>query len=1079
MSNGRQIGTIVGSLVAAYFTAGTSYAAFAVAAGGAVGGYIGGRLDPQNVQGPRIDDLKVTNSNYGVGITELDGAERIGGNVIWSTDKMEVAVEEDVGGKGGGGDTQTSYQYRVHMRVGLVRRPADGSTVSIVKIFRDSKLIWDMTSGQSIGSALATAESPMSTAVMYQGDAAQLPDPYEESILGVGNVPAYRELVSISMRDIDCPGGRVPQFSFVVSTNATVVEENLVYSEAPAAGDGLNAWAVIRADMTWHYNYTGSDLSGTFQLNVYNVGQGYATMTRAMAGGAAHYGLIPVPVSGDGYASAVRMRTTTAASPTVEHVIEQWNLEAGTRTTILAYTPGTADNVIAPASAGYDSHSETFAVRGGGTSRESVITFIRGGVQVISDAISGTPGPVTIRNGVGYALSASGGSLLLSTFDSSSGALVGTSAGPAWVDGGGSIAWAGLMPWDSGVYVWIRNAGDYNLYQVDVYANTWELLSSNVDTTGAEKMGGSGFPTTFYATPQLAIIGPSSEQSGIHRYNVVRFNTVSPETVKVKDVIAARFDSIGETRYDVSAIPDADVIYGYKRASPTSVRAAIEPLLTAFRIFAVDEDGILKFKKYEDITSVASVSFDELGQSENGDEDIFPLARMQEIDLPRSVSVNYIEPNKDFQTASERAARDTTESIEDLTIEIPLAISSSVAKAAAETILYARWNAQNTRVAKLSRKYAFVSPGDGLTIEYPRGTTSLWRVTKANDDGARCEFAVEPGDAALFAKTAVGTTGYEGQQIAALPAPLQAKILDIPILRDADNNAGPYVALDSYAPVAADGELFVGADDATLVSRGTISSSAPIGVAETVLSDWSSVTVDETNLFTVNLGDDVFSNCTRDVLLSNGGEFWAYGQPGRWEIGASALGDNLGDGRYILSRHLRGMFGTEQHRGTHEAGDVFVLLRIAGMLRPDTGVGAIGQSLSYRAVSRGRSFNSSPSQTYANTGEGLKPLSPLNPRRETSTSNDVTVSVDRRSRLAMNNATGSIPLGETAESFTWSFFTSGFAALAGTLVSNASSVTITSAQQTAFGLTPGATIYLRVAQNSDSVGLGHQLEATL
>ena len=108
------------------------------------------------------------------------------------------------------------------------------------------------------------------------------------------------------------------------------------------------------------------------------------------------------------------------------------------------------------------------------------------------------------------------------------------------------------------------------------------------------------------------------------------------------------------------------------------------------------------------------------------------------------------------------------------------------------------------------------------------------------------------------------------------------------------------------------------------------------------------------------------------------------------------------------------------------------------------------------------------------------PLSPVNARRSMSITNDITLTVDRRSRLAMNNATGAIPLGESVESYAWQFYTDGtFSVLVGSLITSVSSVTVTSAQQTAWGLTPGATLNFRVAQNSDSVGIGHQLETTL
>jgi hypothetical protein len=299
-------------------------------------------------------------------------------------------------------------------------------------------------------------------------------------------------------------------------------------------------------------------------------------------------------------------------------------------------------------------------------------------------------------------------------------------------------------------------------------------------------------------------------------------------------------------------------------------------------------------------------------------------------------------------------------------------------------------------------------------------------------------------------------------------------ILDIPILRDQDDDPGLYVALDSYGAVPAAGELFVGNSDETLAPSGTVSASAPIGYAETVLGDWQRNLVDEKNLVTVNLRDDVFTNITRDQLLEGSDNVWALGAPGRWEIGKSRFGDSLGGGRYTLSSHLRGLFGTEHNAALHQINDTFVLLRPAGILRPAMGVGDLGLTKYYRAIALGRSFNSASSQTYANTGEGLEPLSPVNLRRA-ATSRDLTI--DRRSRLAMNNSTGSLPLGEATESYRWRFYTSGtYATLIGELVTT--TATITAAQQTAIGVTPTATAYVSVAQVSESVGAGHELQAS-
>src|SRR4030095_16109264 len=110
-------------------------------------------------------------------------------------------------------------------------------------------------------------------------------------------------------------------------------------------------------------------------------------------------------------------------------------------------------------------------------------------------------------------------------------------------------------------------------------------------------------------TDTLDTVGPIS--GGATGYHMVRFHVVTPAAVKAKDIIADQCERADETRYDVSGIPDADTIVGYKIANQASARANIEPLLAAFGIFAVDEDGLIKFKKLSDLTSVATVGFDE------------------------------------------------------------------------------------------------------------------------------------------------------------------------------------------------------------------------------------------------------------------------------------------------------------------------------------------------------------------------------------------------------------------------------------------------------------------------------------
>lgn len=1066
MSN-QQIGTVVGAAIGFFVPV------VGVALGAAIGGAVGTLLtDGEKTEGPRLDDLKVSFSTYGVGIPLLYGTERLGGNCVWSTDKLEIAHTE--GGKGSPPE-HTSYKYYVHQRYVLCETPSDGSIVQILQILIDGKLQWDARSGIPLGSALASAENLFVAGRLWQGDENQLPDGNEEPWEGgPGSVAAYRGVVSYSIIAFECPNGRVPQLSFVITVGAGTTTEK-IEMERGDLDQGVNqVFSGVSTGEGFVY-YVNDDYNHALPYTVspHIGGAGYVSPGTPISTGDLILPTQPIPVQGGdpaylmlAYADADDQTAGLATIYKVEFltgeqsVIGYYTVDPGNTHFVFkwaAFDPTTATHVLVP----------NF-----GESPTSV--YFVGPITGDFKPVAGY-GAASMYGGVVSSISINGATL--TRYDTTTD-LVTTYAVPIPVLGG--TIHALVREDDKGVFVMVLDSlGDGGIWKWT--SSGFTLLSDDIATLDADlsPAGYEGYQH-FYADDAHAVVGPNHLDGDLYSYTLLRFNVVDPVPVKVSDIISDLCDRAGETRYDVSEIPDSDVVHGYKISSVASVRANVDPLLTAFGIYVVDEDGLIKFRKREDLVSVATVSYDELGQAEDGGEpgDPMPLNHTQEIDLPRSATVSYIEPEFDYQVASETFGREiATGAIADIIIDLPVALTSSdQAKRVAQLAVFERALAQNTRSCKLSRKYAFVSPGDGLTIEYPRGTSRLYFVASTTDTGALCEFNLQPGDAQLPTQTAVGATGYPSQNVSPLAAPTRAQILDMPIMRDVDNNAGIYVALDSYASVPAEAELLVGDEDdsTTMQSVGTVSKSAPIGFAETVLAAAPSGVVDETNLLTVDLGDDVFENCTRDVLLSGGGEFWAYGAPGRWEIGASATGDSLGSGRFTLSRHLRGLFGTEQHTGSHVSGDVFVLLRIVGMLRPNMSVGDLGQIKFYRPITKGRSPDSVSSRQYANTGEGLKPLSPINLRRAAANRD---LSVDRRSRLAMNNLTGSLPLGEASESYQWEFYTSGaYTTLIGSATTT--TATITEAQQAAIGVTPSATAFVRVAQISDSVGAGHELQAS-
>ncbi len=212
---------------------------------GALGRGLGGSLDGQlglgaHVTGPRLDNLSVQDSRYGAGIPIIYGNARVAGNVIWSTNLMQATHTSSVnGGKGGGfggGVTATTYTYSVHCAVGIALGPIGG----VATIWADSTIIYQngvWTSGLIDG------------ATIYTGTTTQTPDPLMQSILGAGNVPAYRGLAYIVFDNLQLAnfGNRLPNLTFEITPALTTT--NPTWLGGIDAGIDINAQAVANGGM--------------------------------------------------------------------------------------------------------------------------------------------------------------------------------------------------------------------------------------------------------------------------------------------------------------------------------------------------------------------------------------------------------------------------------------------------------------------------------------------------------------------------------------------------------------------------------------------------------------------------------------------------------------------------------------------------------------------------------------------------------------------------------------------------------------------------------------------------------------
>lgn len=202
--------------------------------GGSIGALIGRSLDGKLLgsgrrEGPRLNEIKLTTSSYGIPIPRHFGRMRVPGQIIWATDLVERKDQQ------GGGKTSpsTTYSYSASFAVALSSRPL----ISVGRIWADGKLLRGEAGDLKVGGMMR----------LHSGHGDQAPDPLIVAVEGAGHAPAYRGLAYVVFEDLQLGeyGNRIPSLSFEVLgdggtlTVSRLLEGALADSDAPLALDGI------------------------------------------------------------------------------------------------------------------------------------------------------------------------------------------------------------------------------------------------------------------------------------------------------------------------------------------------------------------------------------------------------------------------------------------------------------------------------------------------------------------------------------------------------------------------------------------------------------------------------------------------------------------------------------------------------------------------------------------------------------------------------------------------------------------------------------------------------------------------
>lgn len=946
--------------------------------GGPIGGQIGylagsllgSLIDPPKIQGPRLGDTKLQRSTYGAMLPYAWGYGRIGTNVIDQTDLVEH--EHRSGGKGG--PETTNYTYSASWLAALCTKlpNRDAAIIGVTHIFADGRLIWSENSDQ------------VCPCTIYYGTETQKPDPDFEGIHGTGKQPAYRGLAYLKFWDTDLTdyGNRIPNIEAVILTKGGDIPWRFLSQDLFAARGSYGTPHGLQATysdgvitVTWpesaaetHFFFEQFDLQGNVVTPI---------IESVVPGGAANaVNNLNAYVLQIGLDFQWYHADLNTASPTFGHFIPGVPHNAGVGLTLNGnfniFANGRiyyCENYLSLAHVNYIGAS-------GGIPDETVIghAYALDGNYAASNVALAHD-----ENGNIYASYFTGTGVKLWKLDADLNLI------HFWDEA--QTAGTKVRSFSGNFLVW------NNLIAVDYQfgaTHSVAVVRINGDNT-LEDVG----VTLVSVFGRFIDIG-----NGLGIDSTAGIFSLHPPPAQelLSDIVDDLASLTPATTYDNAEL--TDTVRWFLAGQQATVRNYLDKLRQPFFFDLVEEDYSINARKRTDRT-VYIIPDDDLDAREYGEDpgDFLTTTRKREQELPRTVTMTFIDPDLDWQTNAQSSPRQTTLSEYDVQLEVPVAFTATEGAQKCWSIQAEAWTARESFAWKLPRQYAYLTPCMWAKV---RGRDI--RITKVTESPTTGILSFEGVLAApsLYTTEVSGHTtnpgaaggggddpsaggSQQGSTSSGTIIATEWALLDIPVLSLGDFPNGFYwVAGRANATGKWTGSTLYQSKDGgnTWTDIASTSFDHAIGI---LTEAGGSPTVSATQLGTYLLGDTVqevsvmvyLSSANQTLTsitstaLTNGGNLCAMsagtfgGSPtGAWEIMQFRDALQVSDHYWLLTGWKRGRKGTTPL--AHAAGDSFVMLDHGQNV--DMASEDLNKNYLYRSVSFGQSVTDAVIHDFTNTG---------------------------------------------------------------------------------------------------------------
>ena len=471
-------------------------------------------------------------------------------------------------------------------------------------------------------------------------------------------------------------------------------------------------------------------------------------------------------------------------------------------------------------------------------------------------------------------------------------------------------------------------------------------------------------------------------------------------------VIAEICARAGCTSVDVSGV--RGLVRGYALDGSETARSALQSLLLAFGVDAIEKDGTLVFRNRDGFPS-ATLAEADLARGEN--EALITRTRAPDAETAGRVRLSYVEADGDYETRSAEGIFPDEATTSVSRSEVSLALTAGEARGIVE-----RWLAE-ARVARDSAAFAVprssnLSAGDVVDI----GGDSF-RIDRVEDGGMKLIEAVRV-ERGVYTSNATDIAVPSLPPVS-VPLPVWPVMMELPLMTGSELPEAPWIAATSE-PWPGAVAVYSSLDGNAWTYEAEISRRAVMGETVTDLFAAMPGLPQRGEGFEVQLTGGALGTID-DLALFAGGNVAAISDgSGLWELFQFRDASLIGEGTWRLSHLLRGQQGTDALMpSAWFAGSTVVVVDAAPLQLP-VPASLRGITRRYRVGPASRPVDDGRyvELTHAAVATGLKPYAPVHLRSTSDGAGGHLFRWVRRTRLNGDSwDLPDVPLGEATEAY--------------------------------------------------------------